>query len=83
MTFLVMGRSLKNYRAKGHAVPPDVVHLNCHFCDTAITITEKGAMRIGEAIARGDNGFAICTSCTLLASQRPAGLQELMKRLKP
>lgn len=64
--FLVTGRSLKNYHAKGAPLEPGSVRAQCLVCAEQVTISPSGAAKLVEARANGHHpAGAICTPCVL------------------
>jgi hypothetical protein len=67
MTYYVSGRSLENWRAKGQNPPADAVHMPCGICRESITLSPEGAAKLIDATARGCQGAALCTRCSMVA----------------
>jgi hypothetical protein len=75
VTYFVSGRSLENWRAKGHKPPVDAVHTQCAACRQTITLSPEGAARITAATTSGDRALPVCTLCAMLIVSGGAGVE--------
>lgn len=68
-SFLITGRSLKNYREKGQTVPAEYVILKCLVCGEPVALSAEGGVKLAERVAAGDGpAGAVCTPCVLIVS---------------
>lgn len=64
--FIVSGRSIANYTARGHSLPAWAIRVDCGLCHAPMAISPSGAKEMAAARARGDHAYTVCTPCTML-----------------
>jgi hypothetical protein len=61
--YAISGRSVANYKEKGHAIPANVVIKPCASCKQEVTLGPAGV----AALAEHTGAYVLCTPCAMVA----------------